>query len=156
MSSNTCMHSPEAVAQQSSLHKFHPTNAQFAMSSSFRRALLPCLSFPLATTGATATRVTDPLLPALRAPPTSQQEGPTSSTAAAAARAERAAEDSEAWKAGGFPAYLQNEVDDFCAAWDDALQVRIFAQLIFKCQTTSPILAILHQKPSHELLGRHR
>ena len=54
-------------------------------------------------------------------PPTTLRDDPCA--AVAVARAERAAEDSAAWKAGGFPAYLQNEVDDFCAAWDDALQV---------------------------------
>lgn len=58
------------------------------------------------------------------AAPPQEEDCVSRGAAMAEAKAERAAEDSEAWKAGGFPAYLQNEVDDFCAAWDDALQVR--------------------------------
>lgn len=36
---------------------------------------------------------------------------------------QRLAEDRAAWEEGGFPSYLQSEVDDFCASWSDALQV---------------------------------
>ena len=58
-----------------------------------------------------------------RSAPAPQQEPLSPRSAIAFAQAQRAAEDSEAWKNGAFPSYLQSEVDDFCAAWDDALQV---------------------------------
>ena len=48
-----------------------------------------------------------------------------STSGAVGAFEQRAAEDKAAWEEGGFPSYLQSEVDDFCASWSDALQVRL-------------------------------
>ena len=75
--------------------------------------------------GLAATQTLEPaVLPRWQLPssqPPAEALSPRS--AVAAAQAQLAAEDSETWKDGGFPAYLQSQLDDFCAAWDDALAV---------------------------------
>ncbi len=77
--------------------------------------------------GLAATQTLEPaVLPRWQLPgaqPAAPAESLSPRSAVAAAQAQLAAEDSETWKDGGFPAYLQSQLDDFCAAWDDALAV---------------------------------
>ena len=82
------------------------------------------------------------VLPRWQLPSTQPAEALSPRSAVAAAQAQLAAEDSETWKDGGFPAYLQSQLDDFCAAWDDALAVSAAAQpapaTLLLCHSSAP------------------